>query len=110
MAKKGKKVAAKQAAMKTRKKNRGVSARLTEAQTSALFISEKENKSAVDSQSFTDSHEVPIAHSPKLAVQPKIEGAVQSTAFSYLRVELLHITCIAAVMAAVLAVLTIILN
>ena len=41
MAKKGRKVASKQAAMKSRKKNRGSTARLTEAQTSVSFSNEK---------------------------------------------------------------------
>ncbi|PZC44701.1 MAG: hypothetical protein DK302_000936 [Chloroflexi bacterium] len=110
MAKKGKKVASKQAGMKARKKNRDVSTRLTEAQTSSPFISEKETKSTDNNQSVNESHKVPITRSPKLEVQPKTSGVIQSVAFSHLRVELLHITCITVVLAAVLAALTIVLN
>ena len=48
---------------------------------------------------------------PKLVVvQPKAQAAVQTTVFTYLRVELLHIACIAIVLAAALAVLTLTLN
>ena len=110
MAKKGRKVASKQAAMKSRKKNRGSTARLTEAQTSVSFSNEKETNVEDNSKENnvpSDSTQVEPKH---VVVQPKAQAAVQTTVFTYLRVELLHIACIAIVLAAALAVLTLTLN
>lgn len=110
MAKKGKKVASKQAAMKARKKNRGSAARLTEAQTTVSFTTEKETKPEGNSQQISGSSDSSIVDSQAPAVQPKVVAAVQTKTLSYLRVELLHIACIAIVLGAALAVLTITLN
>ena len=110
MARKGKKVASKQAAMKSRKKNRGSTVRLTEAQTSVSFASEKGTNVEDDSKQMNVSLDATQVDSNPIVVQPKAEAAVQTTAFTYLRVELLHIACIAIVLAAALAVLTITLN
>ena len=55
----------------------------------------------------SDSTQVEPKH---VVVQPKAQAAVQTTVFTYLRVELLHIACIAIVLAAALAVLTLTLN
>ena len=110
MARKGKKVASKQAAMKSRKKNRGSGVRLTEAQTSVSVVSEKETGLKDESKKMNLSSDATQVDSNPIVVQPKAEAAVQTTAFTYLRVELLHIACIAIVLAAALAVLTITLN
>jgi len=109
MAKKGRKVASKQAAMKSRKKNRGSTVRLTEAQTAVSFSSEKETSVEDNSMQMNVSSESPQVES-KPVIHPKSQAAVQTTAFTYLRVELLHIACIAIVLAAALAVLTVTLN
>ena len=110
MGKKGRKVASKQAAMKARKKNRGSAVRLTEAQTSVTFSKDKETKPKVTTAQDTVSSDQPELAPKRVAVQPKADVAVQDTVFTYLRVELLHIACIAIVLAAALAVLTITLN
>jgi uncharacterized protein YecA (UPF0149 family) len=110
MAKKGKKVASKQAAMKARKKNRGSAVRLTEAQTTVSFQTEKQTKSETSSQQVDSTPSSSIVENISTTVKPKAVAAVQTTAFSYLRVELLHIACIAIVLGAALAVLTITLN
>ena len=110
MAKKGRKVASKQAAMKARKKNRGAAARLTEAQTSVSFTGQKESNVEDASKKIDVSSDEARVVSKPIVTQPKAEVAAQATVFTYLRVELLHIACIAIVLAAALAVLTITLN
>ena len=109
--KKGKRVASRQAAIKGRKKKRNTSLRLTETQTAVSLKRDTESSQLENTKAEQQSIGASATESPAIPiVQPKIDMYTQGTAFSYLGVELIHIACIAIVLGAILAVLTITLN